>query len=123
VANLTKEQLAALTRLGAQARIAELVAEEDAIVRTYPDLAGRRPRRSGVAPLQPAGRPRKPYRMSPAKRKAAAERMRAYWAARREAKQQPAAEAAPPQPARKAPKARKARRGRKAAKKPGAKKR
>ena len=64
--------LKSLARLGAQARLAELVAEQDAILGAFPDLQG----------LPEAKR----SRMSPAQRKAVSERMTRYWQQRREAK-------------------------------------
>jgi hypothetical protein len=90
VPQLTKEQLYAFARLGAEARLAQIDAEIAAIKSAYPDLGvgSRRARTGGAAPPQSA--PRKPYRMSPQARQAAAERMRKYWAERRSASQQPA---------------------------------
>ena len=81
--------LKALARLGAQARVAELIAEIDAILKAFPDLgkAAARPRRQGVqAEAKPAVRRRKRSRMSAAARKAVSERMKRYWAGWRKAK-------------------------------------
>jgi hypothetical protein len=83
-------------RMGAQTRLAELRAEIAEIERVFPDLAA--PRRTvsvgapantadgeTVAPDQPVARKqrrRKP--MTAAQRKAVGERMKKYWAARRD---------------------------------------
>ncbi len=87
MAQLNPQQLRQFARLGAEARLAQLDVEIAAIKSMYPDLAQSR----AIAPAAaPAGRParrRKRYRMSPEARKAAAERMRKYWAERRAAKQ------------------------------------
>jgi len=87
VADLNREQIQRLARLGAQARLDELRREEAAIRQAFPDLFGRRgggARKSGpdasVAPK------RRRSRMSAAARKAVSERMRKYWAERRKAK-------------------------------------
>lgn len=75
--SLSKTELLKLARAGASARVAELQAEIDAIYRQFPDV-----RKVGVdgAPAK-----RKPglRGWTPAQRKAAAERMRKYWAARK----------------------------------------
>jgi hypothetical protein len=84
--SLTKEQLNALTRLGARARLAELVQEMDALLSAFPDL-GSQPARPKARPEPPAKPMRKRYRMSAANRRKAAERMKAYWAAKCQAKQ------------------------------------
>jgi hypothetical protein len=81
--------LKALARLGAQARIAELIAEIDAILKAFPELgqAAARPGRQNIqAKVQPAVRRRKRSTMSAAARKAVSERMKRYWAKRRKAK-------------------------------------
>jgi len=81
--------LKALARLGAQARIAELIAEIDAILKAFPNLgkAAARPGRQNIqAETNPVVRRRKHPRMSAAARKAVSERMKRYWAARRKAK-------------------------------------
>lgn len=86
MAKLTTPQLREFARLGAQARLAQLDAEIAAIKTAYPELArsrgpaGRAARRAAA----PTKRRRR-YRMSPEARKAAAERMRKYWADRRAA--------------------------------------
>ena len=79
VADLSREQLRRLARLGAQARLEELRAEEAAIRQAFPDVAG--------GPAVPGGGPRRRRsRMSAAARKAVSERMKKYWADRRKAK-------------------------------------
>jgi len=81
--------LKALARLGAQARIAELIAEIDNILKAFPELGetAARPGQLGVqAEVKPIVRRRKRSRMSAAARKAVSERMKRYWAERRKAK-------------------------------------
>ena len=81
--------LQALARLGAQARIAELIAEIDAILKAFPELgrAAARPGRQNIqAEVKPAVRRRKRFTMSAAARKVVSERMKRYWAERRKAK-------------------------------------
>jgi hypothetical protein len=83
VADLSREQLERLARLGAQSRLEELRGEEAAIRRTFPDLFSGRGRRSG-GETTGRGRPRRRRRgMSAAARKAVSARMKKYWAARR----------------------------------------
>ena len=91
-------------RRGAEARLAELNEEIEAIHRTFPELRGRGARKvvvnheeqstagrtgrgagrgpSGITPSD-AVRGRKRRKMSAAQRKAVGERMKKYWAARR----------------------------------------
>ncbi len=93
--DLSQEQLRQFARLGAQARLAQIDAERRAIVGAFPDLSGPRkpgrPPRAAAAKTSPEeARPRRQYRMSPQARQAAADRMRKYWAAKREAKEQKA---------------------------------
>jgi hypothetical protein len=81
VADLSRDELQRLARLGARSRLEEIRREEAAIRRTFPDLFGRgRGRQAGVAP----GRRRRG--MSAAARKAVSIRMRRYWAKRRQEK-------------------------------------
>jgi hypothetical protein len=81
VAELNRDQLRRLARLGAQARLEELRREEAAIRAAFPDLFGGR-RRSA----EPRAGRRRRRSMSAANRKAVSERMRKYWAERRKAK-------------------------------------
>lgn len=91
MADLTRQELQRLARLGAQSRLEELRREEAAIRRAFPDLfRGRRgsPGRaaSSDADTSAAGggrRRRRRKAMSAAARKAVSERMKKYWAARR----------------------------------------
>ena len=93
MATLNQEQLRRLARLGAVARLEQLRQEETAIRTEFPELFGRGRGQDGAAaaPAKPAkattGRPRKRRRrrMSAEARQAAADRMRKYWAQRREA--------------------------------------
>lgn len=93
---MEEERLDRFVRLGAQVRLAQLAAEMDAILTNFPDLGKRATKGGGDGPgplaEKPARKAKKPYRMSPAKRREAAERMRKYWAAKRQEKEaQPAA--------------------------------
>jgi hypothetical protein len=87
---LSQDQLLNLARYGAQARITELRNEIAAIEQAFPGLPGRRggrPRKQTSVSAQratgadeaPSGR----RSWSPAQRKAAAERMKSYWAKRK----------------------------------------
>jgi hypothetical protein len=71
---LTKEQLLQLARMGAEKRIEDLRAE----IRAIEALVGRR----SAAVVGGGGRKRRPH-WTAAQRKAAAERMKAYWANRK----------------------------------------
>ncbi len=92
MADMTREQLHNLARLGAQARLAQMDMEMAAIRAAYPDLAPyRRPGRPrkaqpSTAPAPAAPRARNVHRMSAAERKAVSLRMKRYWAERRKAK-------------------------------------
>jgi hypothetical protein len=83
VADLTREELQRLARLGAKSRLEELQREEAAIRRAFPDLFGGRGRQSPGAARGPR---RRRKGMSAAARKAVSERMKRYWAARRKGK-------------------------------------
>jgi len=86
---LSQEQLNALARHGAQARIDELRQEIAAIERAFPQLRrrGGRPRKQASASesstAAPAARRRRSRGWSASQRKAAADRMKAYWAKRK----------------------------------------
>jgi hypothetical protein len=95
VADLSRDELQRLARLGAQARIEELKREEDSIRRAFPDLfggrRGRRGRRAAGAQASDGAiatgqRKRKRGRMSAAARRAVSARMKKYWAERRKSK-------------------------------------
>jgi len=81
VADLTREELQRLARLGAKSRLEELRKEEGAIRRAFPDLFGGRGRQPASAPAR-----RRRKGMSATARKAVSERMKKYWAARRKDK-------------------------------------
>jgi hypothetical protein len=85
VADLNREELQRLARLGAEARLKELLAEEAAIRRAFPHVfRGRRsPANVPEAAAPVRRRQKRRSRMSPAARKAVSERMKKYWAARR----------------------------------------
>ncbi len=89
MANLNKEQLRRLARLGAVARLEQLRQEESAIRAEFPELFGRgrqRQRNNPAAPVASPARARRRPKMSAAARKAVSERMRRYWAERRKEK-------------------------------------
>ena len=83
---MAKFDLKEYARRGAEARLAELTQELEAIYGTFPELR-RRPGRSASFPLAdrtsdaPGRRRRKP--MTAAQKKAVGERMKKYWAARK----------------------------------------
>ena len=89
MADLSREELQRLARLGARARLEELRSEEAAIRQAFPDLfrPGRRPRTripdSEMSAPAPARRRGRRSRMSAAARKAVSDRMKKYWAERR----------------------------------------
>lgn len=85
MADLTREELQRLARLGAKSRLEELRREESAIRRAFPDLFGGRQKQAARSEARPARRRRRKG-MSAAARKAVSERMRKYWAARRKEK-------------------------------------
>jgi hypothetical protein len=74
-------------RLGAEARLAELRAEMDAIQSAFPDLGrarpGRKPGRGAALEMSGSVRTSKRPTMTAAQRKAVSERMKRYWANRR----------------------------------------
>src|SRR5262245_43130796 len=87
---ISQEQLKALARHGAQARVTELRQEIAALEVAFPDLRSRRAGRPGKRAASPestasngAGKRRRRRGWSAAARKAAAKRMKAYWAKRK----------------------------------------
>ena len=76
MADLSREELNRLARLGARARLEELRREEAAIRRAFPDLV------RGSAAARPR---RRRGKMSASARKAVSDRMKKYWARRRKA--------------------------------------
>jgi hypothetical protein len=85
VADLSRQELRQLARLGAKARLEELRQEEAAIRRAFPDLFGARAGRQSSADSGTGGRRRR-RGMSAAARKAVSERMTRYWAEQRKIK-------------------------------------
>ena len=92
MADLSREDLHRLARLGAQARLVELKKEESTLRRAFPELfrAGSRPvsRRASAEAgpgeeTAPGRRRRRRNNMSAAARKAVSIRMKKYWAERR----------------------------------------
>jgi hypothetical protein len=86
VADLNRNDLKKLARLGAKARLEELRQEEAAIRRAFPDLFSKGTTAASATAAGTGGGRRKRSRMSAAARKAVSERMRKYWAERRKAK-------------------------------------
>ncbi len=85
---LSKDVLNRLARLGAQARLDELEAERRAILKAFPGIGGARKVAAGAeapAAAKPARKPRKKRNVSAAARKAASDRMKQYWAAKKQA--------------------------------------
>ena len=98
MAELSRDELHRLARLGAQRRLEEIRQEEASIRAAFPDLfggvGGRRGGRRGRPPKFAGGNAGTPvagkrparYRMTAAQRRAVSERMKKYWAGRRKAK-------------------------------------
>lgn len=84
VADLTRDELQRLARLGAKSRLDELRREEAAIRRAFPDLFGGGGKQAAAKGR--GGRRRRRGGMSAAARKAVSERMKKYWAERRKQK-------------------------------------
>lgn len=84
---LSTEHLQNLARLGARARLAELRAEMDGILKAFPDLSGasRASRRGAAARSASAPAARNQSYWSSTKRKEVSARMKKYWADRRKA--------------------------------------
>ena len=82
MADLSRQELQRLARIGARARLMELRLEEAAIRRAFPDLfrAGRSQATAANRIGVPARRRRGSSRMSAEARKAISERMKKYWA-------------------------------------------
>lgn len=85
---LTREQLQRLARLGARARLDEIEAERQSILRAFPGLAGVRTGEPAEGEDAPADGPkarRRRRKMPAAQRKAQSDRMKKYWAERKKA--------------------------------------
>ena len=80
---LSRSALLALARAGALARIGELRQEIETIHQAFPDLKATRGRQIAVSAGNPSRRKPGLRRWSAAQRKAAADRMKKYWAARK----------------------------------------
>lgn len=78
---LPRSQLIALAQRGAEARLRDLQREIASLYRSFPGL--KRARTAASAEVAPGERQRRKPVWSAAKRKAAADRMRKYWAGRR----------------------------------------
>jgi hypothetical protein len=86
VADLTRNDLKNLARLGAKARLEELRREETAIRRAFPDLFSKGAAKQSAAAGGGRRRRRRRSTMSAAARKAVSDRMKKYWAERRKGK-------------------------------------
>jgi hypothetical protein len=89
---LSREELTRLARLGAQARLEQIDEERRNILRAFPGLAATIARQKPVAAgsgqpgaAAPKKKSRKRRKMTAAEKKAASERMKAFWAARKQA--------------------------------------
>jgi hypothetical protein len=91
-AELSNDELKRLARLGAVTRLDQIEEERRAILRAFPALAASSARQKPAAP-SPGGRPaaeapkttaRKRRKMTAEEKKAASERMKQYWAARKQ---------------------------------------
>lgn len=85
MADLSRDELQRLARLGAKSRLEELRSEEAAIRRAFPDLFGAGRGRPAGKTLNGSGAGKRSG-MSAAARKAVSVRMKKYWADRRKAK-------------------------------------
>ncbi len=81
---VSRTELLRLARSGAERRLGELQSEIAALLRMFPDL--RRARRGVGRRAAPANPTRRRRGWTAAQRKAAADRMRKYWAARKSKK-------------------------------------
>lgn len=91
MADLSRQELQQLARLGAKARLEELRQEEAAIRRAFPGLFAGRGRKAGATSdtersTRRRRRRRKRPAMSAAQRRAVSERMTKYWAEQRKGK-------------------------------------
>ncbi len=88
-ANLDRQELYRLARLGAEARLRALDEERRQILRNFPGLrgVGGSSQQASTADDAPAPRARRRRQMSAAERKAVSARMKKYWAERRKAKE------------------------------------
>ena len=86
MAEFDRAQLRQWAVRGAEQRLQEIASEAAAIYQAFPELRERAKRRVATAMVVTAARARRRGRanMSAAQRKAVSERMRKYWAARRE---------------------------------------
>lgn len=88
---LSKAELTRLARLGAASRLDQLEAERRSILRAFPELAlgTARQGQSGAAAVKgaqgtPKKKARKRRKMTAAEKKAVSERMKKFWAARKQ---------------------------------------
>ena len=90
-AELSRDDMRRLARLGAMRRLEEIRREEAAIRAAFPELFGKATAAAsavgGTTPSTRVGGPRvRARKMSAAGRKAVSDRMKKYWAERRKAK-------------------------------------
>lgn len=91
MAELTRDALRRLARLGAERRLEQIRQEEGAIRAAFPDLFTLGGRSGGQSPTAGAASDSSPRRgrrrkMSIAEKRAVSERMKKYWASRRKAR-------------------------------------
>ena len=87
-AELTRDEIRRLARLGAARRLEELRREEAALRAAFPGLGGEigRGRRTVQSANGATARRRRRRKMSAAQKRAVSERMKKYWAERRKAR-------------------------------------
>ncbi|MGC4084877.1 MAG: hypothetical protein QM736_22880 [Vicinamibacterales bacterium] len=83
---ISREELLRLARSGAANRVQELQEELESIFKTFPDLRTAGSRRGTRTAPKAAKAPNSRRAWSAADRRAVSERMKKYWAARRNAK-------------------------------------
>jgi hypothetical protein len=83
---LTQVELKRLARLGAQARLDQIEAERRAILRAFPGLSLQAPAAGGARAAQaaPKKKGRKRRKMTAEERKAVSDRMKKFWAGRKQ---------------------------------------
>jgi hypothetical protein len=89
---LSNDELKRLARLGAVARLEQLEAERQAILRAFPDLTASAPTTQAAQPAParlagaaaPKKRARKRRKMTAEEKKAVSERMTRYWATKKQ---------------------------------------
>jgi hypothetical protein len=81
---LSNDELKRLARLGAAARLEQLEAERQAILRAFPGLTAGAPPPPAAGAAAPKKKARKRRRMTAEEKEAASERMKQYWATKKQ---------------------------------------